>query len=144
MTVPPYAAAYVVTLLVSWSADKYNAWVLKLSESLSTIAYKSSRAIHSAVFSLIGAIGFIASATLPADSYSVSPPIPLSVSPANSSAPLWLSHHRSLWLLRLYSASSGLAVIEPTLHRCHRLSYCSQHLDGCSRTDRRCLDLQGQ
>ncbi|KAL4731788.1 hypothetical protein ACLX1H_000779 [Fusarium chlamydosporum] len=53
MTVPPYAAAYVVTLLVSWSADKYNA-----------------RALHSAVFSLIGAVGFIASATLPADSYS--------------------------------------------------------------------------
>ncbi|SPJ79099.1 related to putative tartrate transporter [Fusarium torulosum] len=53
MTVPPYAAAYVVTLLVSWSADKYNA-----------------RALHSAAFSLIGAIGFIASATLPADSYS--------------------------------------------------------------------------
>jgi hypothetical protein len=53
MTVPPYAAAYVVTLLVSWSADKYNA-----------------RALHSALFSLIGAVGFIASATLPADSYS--------------------------------------------------------------------------
>ncbi|KAF4464139.1 tartrate transporter [Fusarium albosuccineum] len=53
MTVPPYAVAYVVTLLVSWSADRYNA-----------------RALHSAVFSLIGAIGFIASAVLPADSYS--------------------------------------------------------------------------
>ncbi|KAF4495286.1 tartrate transporter [Fusarium agapanthi] len=53
MTVPPYAAAYVVTLLVSWSADRHNA-----------------RALHSAVFSLIGAVGFIASATLPADSYS--------------------------------------------------------------------------
>jgi hypothetical protein len=25
MTVPPYAAAYVVTLLVSWSADHFNA-----------------------------------------------------------------------------------------------------------------------
>ncbi|KAF5721331.1 tartrate transporter [Fusarium globosum] len=53
MTVPPYAAAYVVTLLVSWSADRHNA-----------------RALHSAVFSLVGAVGFIASATLPADSYS--------------------------------------------------------------------------
>ncbi|KAF5027615.1 hypothetical protein F66182_286 [Fusarium sp. NRRL 66182] len=52
MTVPPYAAAYVVTLLVSWSADKHN-----------------SRALHSAVFSLIGAVGFIASATLPPDAY---------------------------------------------------------------------------
>ncbi|RSL40128.1 hypothetical protein CEP53_013572 [Fusarium sp. AF-6] len=53
MTVPPYAAAYVVTLLVSWSADRYNA-----------------RALHSAAFSLIGAVGFIASAVLPASSYS--------------------------------------------------------------------------
>ncbi|KAJ4247684.1 hypothetical protein NW757_008842 [Fusarium falciforme] len=53
MTVPPYAAAYVVTLLVSWSADRYNA-----------------RALHSAAFSLIGAVGFIASAVLPAHSYS--------------------------------------------------------------------------
>jgi hypothetical protein len=25
MTVPPYAAAYVVTILVSWSADHFNA-----------------------------------------------------------------------------------------------------------------------
>lgn len=30
MTVPPYAAAYVVTLLVSWSADHFNAWVHRL------------------------------------------------------------------------------------------------------------------
>ncbi|CAM1504985.1 Fc.00g106220.m01.CDS01 [Cosmosporella sp. VM-42] len=53
MTVPPYAAAYVVTLLVSWSADHHNA-----------------RALHSALFSAIGAAGFIASAALPADAYS--------------------------------------------------------------------------
>ncbi|KAI5464418.1 major facilitator superfamily domain-containing protein [Mariannaea sp. PMI_226] len=52
MTVPPYAAAYVVTLLVSWSADHFNA-----------------RALHSALFSAIGAAGFIASAALPADAY---------------------------------------------------------------------------
>ncbi|KAF2993409.1 hypothetical protein E8E13_002198 [Curvularia kusanoi] len=53
MTVPPYAAAYVVTLLVSWSADHFNA-----------------RALHSAVFALFGSIGFLASALLPATSYS--------------------------------------------------------------------------
>ncbi|KAL1878101.1 hypothetical protein VTK73DRAFT_8062 [Phialemonium thermophilum] len=52
MTVPPYAAAYVVTLLVAWSGDHHNL-----------------RALHSAVFSAIGAAGFIASATLPADAY---------------------------------------------------------------------------
>lgn len=27
MTVPPYACAYVVTLAVAWSADRYNAYV---------------------------------------------------------------------------------------------------------------------
>ncbi|KAJ7653756.1 major facilitator superfamily domain-containing protein [Mycena rosella] len=52
MTVPPYAAAYVTTILVSWSADHFNA-----------------RAFHSAIFSLVGAAGFIASALLPADAY---------------------------------------------------------------------------
>ncbi|KAJ5973035.1 uncharacterized protein N7479_002953 [Penicillium vulpinum] len=52
MTIPPYAAAYVVTLAVSWSADYFNA-----------------RGLHSAVFSLIGAIGFLASAVLPPDAY---------------------------------------------------------------------------
>ncbi|KAJ2980719.1 hypothetical protein NQ176_g2468 [Zarea fungicola] len=52
LTVPPYAVAYVVTLLVSWSSDRTN-----------------SRALHSAVFSTIGAAGFMASALLPPHSY---------------------------------------------------------------------------
>lgn len=52
MTVPPYAVAYVVTLAVSWSADHYNA-----------------RSLHSAVFSTIGAAGFMGSALLPPTSY---------------------------------------------------------------------------
>ncbi|KAG8630689.1 hypothetical protein KVT40_002308 [Elsinoe batatas] len=52
MTVPPYAVAYVVTLLVSWSADRTN-----------------TRALHSAALALIGAIGFMASALLPPKSY---------------------------------------------------------------------------
>jgi hypothetical protein len=52
MTVPPYAVAYVVTVAVAWSADRYNA-----------------RGLHSAVFATIGAVGFLASAVLPADAY---------------------------------------------------------------------------
>ncbi|PGH06404.1 hypothetical protein GX51_02416 [Blastomyces parvus] len=52
MTVPPYAVAYVVTVSVAFSADYFNA-----------------RALHSATFSLIGAVGFLASAVLPADAY---------------------------------------------------------------------------
>ncbi|KAL4959695.1 major facilitator superfamily domain-containing protein [Aspergillus stella-maris] len=52
MTVPPYAVAYVVTVVVAWSADHFNA-----------------RGLHSAIFSFIGAMGFLASAVLPADSY---------------------------------------------------------------------------
>ncbi|GAM83811.1 hypothetical protein ANO11243_018010 [Dothideomycetidae sp. 11243] len=52
MTVPPYAVAYVVTLAVSYSADRTN-----------------SRSLHSAAFATIGAAGFLASALLPPDSY---------------------------------------------------------------------------
>jgi predicted MFS family arabinose efflux permease len=52
MSVPPYAAAYIVTLLVAFSSDRYG-----------------TRALHSVVFMIIGAIGFIASALLPATSY---------------------------------------------------------------------------
>ncbi|KAJ5389431.1 MFS transporter prlL [Penicillium cataractarum] len=52
MTVPPYAVAYVVTVTVAWSADHFN-----------------SRGLHSAIFSFIGAMGFLASAVLPADAY---------------------------------------------------------------------------
>ncbi|KAH8672551.1 MFS transporter-like protein, partial [Tricladium varicosporioides] len=52
MTVPPYAISYIVTLFVSWSADHFNA-----------------RALHCAVFALIGAAGFLASALLPTHAY---------------------------------------------------------------------------
>ncbi|KAH6652119.1 major facilitator superfamily domain-containing protein [Truncatella angustata] len=52
MTVPPYAVAYVVQILTSWSADHFNA-----------------RGLHSATLATIGAIGFLASAVLPADAY---------------------------------------------------------------------------
>ncbi|KAK8063404.1 MFS transporter-like protein [Apiospora saccharicola] len=53
MTVPPYAVAYVVQILTSYSADYFNA-----------------RGLHSAILATIGAIGFLASAVLPADAYS--------------------------------------------------------------------------
>ncbi|KAK8062334.1 Major facilitator superfamily domain- general substrate transporter [Apiospora hydei] len=53
MTVPPYAVAYVVQILTSYSADHFNA-----------------RGLHSAVLATIGAVGFLASAVLPADAYS--------------------------------------------------------------------------
>lgn len=52
MTVPPYAVAYVVSIITAWSSDYFNA-----------------RALHSAVLSTAGAIGFLASALLPADAY---------------------------------------------------------------------------
>ncbi|RAK84313.1 MFS transporter [Aspergillus costaricaensis CBS 115574] len=50
--IPPWAAAYVVTTVVAWSADHFN-----------------SRGLHSALFAFIGAMGFLASAVLPADAY---------------------------------------------------------------------------
>ncbi|KEF62064.1 uncharacterized protein A1O9_00036 [Exophiala aquamarina CBS 119918] len=52
MTVPPYAVGYCLTLLVSWSADRYNA-----------------RALHSACCALLSASGYGASAALPANAY---------------------------------------------------------------------------
>ncbi|KAF7373726.1 MFS domain-containing protein [Mycena sanguinolenta] len=52
MTVPPYAIAYVATVLTSWSADRYN-----------------SRGLHAGVACIVGAAGFMASALLPADAY---------------------------------------------------------------------------
>lgn len=52
MTVPPYAVAYVVTVLVAWSADHFNA-----------------RGLHSAIFATIGALGFLVSAVLSPTSY---------------------------------------------------------------------------
>ncbi|RAQ47716.1 MFS transporter [Aspergillus flavus] len=52
MTVPPWAVAYVVTTAAAWSADHFNC-----------------RGLHSAAFSFIGAMGFLASAVLPPDAY---------------------------------------------------------------------------
>ncbi|CAJ2507137.1 Uu.00g083230.m01.CDS01 [Anthostomella pinea] len=52
MTVPPYAVAYVIQILTSWSADHFNA-----------------RGLHSAALATVGAIGFIASAALPPEAY---------------------------------------------------------------------------
>ncbi|XXG93773.1 hypothetical protein Hte_000022 [Hypoxylon texense] len=52
-TVPPWAVAYVVQIFVAWSADHFNA-----------------RAYHCAGSAVVGAAGFLASAVLPADSYS--------------------------------------------------------------------------
>ncbi|KIY65803.1 permease of the major facilitator superfamily [Cylindrobasidium torrendii FP15055 ss-10] len=51
-TVPPYAAAYVVTVFASYTADRFN-----------------RRGLVAASFAAIGAIGFITSACLPANAY---------------------------------------------------------------------------
>ena len=76
MTVPPYAVAYVVTVAVAWSADHFNRFVpsaINLNSS-SDQADHSSRGLHSALFAFIGAMGFLASAVLPAEAYLVSSP----------------------------------------------------------------------
>ncbi|KAK6206461.1 hypothetical protein LQW54_007754 [Pestalotiopsis sp. IQ-011] len=52
MTVPPWAVAYVVQILVAWSADHFNA-----------------RGLHCAGAAFVGAIGFLASAAAPPDAY---------------------------------------------------------------------------
>lgn len=53
MTVPPYAAAYAIQIIVALSADHYN-----------------SRSLHSAVSAIVGGCGFLASAVLPSHAYS--------------------------------------------------------------------------
>lgn len=52
MTVPPWACAYIVTLLVAFTSDRYNAC-----------------SIHASLSMLISAVGFIVSASLPADAF---------------------------------------------------------------------------
>ncbi|RWA12994.1 hypothetical protein EKO27_g2118 [Xylaria grammica] len=52
LTVPPWAIAYVVSILNSWAGDHFNA-----------------RGFHCAGAAAVGAAGFLASALLPADAY---------------------------------------------------------------------------
>jgi len=138
MTVPPYAVAYVVTLLVSWSGDHFNL-----------------RALHAAVFSTIGAIGFLASAVLPPDYYTVSfqlshfatQPYPGAVENASSNrtttteATIRLSYSRSIGRLRLHSSTPGVAFVQHTHHGRHRSRHSAQHLDGSAGADCGSLDL---
>ncbi|KAE8373224.1 major facilitator superfamily domain-containing protein [Aspergillus bertholletiae] len=58
MTVPPWAAAYVVTTAAAWSADHFNRYAM----------YIPRRGRFTA-FSFIGAMGFLASAVLPPEAY---------------------------------------------------------------------------
>ncbi|KAH9203633.1 permease of the major facilitator superfamily [Leptodontidium sp. 2 PMI_412] len=53
MTVPPWGAAYVVTLIIAWSADRTNA-----------------RAFHSACMAVVAGAGFMAMALLPPTAFS--------------------------------------------------------------------------
>ena len=79
MTVPPYAVAYFVSLLVAWSADRYNTWVLisdgecESGHNMDFVltSFLISRSLNAAGCALIAAIGFIALATLPPDAYVV-------------------------------------------------------------------------
>lgn len=52
MTVPPWAAAYIITLLIAITSDRTN-----------------TRSLHSAFCMLVSMVGFIASASLPATAY---------------------------------------------------------------------------
>ncbi|CCX32056.1 major facilitator superfamily domain-containing protein [Pyronema domesticum] len=52
MTIPPWAVSYVFTIAIAFISD-----------------YKNERALNSAICMIVGAIGFMASALLPADRY---------------------------------------------------------------------------
>lgn len=64
--------AYVVTLAVSYSADHFNAYVSLTEPFESILIICDRRGLHSAVMATIGAAGFIGSAALAPDAYSVS------------------------------------------------------------------------
>jgi hypothetical protein len=75
MTVPPYAAAYGRPTLSHFpsrfrflQADSASCAVTQIFASYSADHF-NARGLHSAVFALIGGIGFMASALLPADAY---------------------------------------------------------------------------
>ena len=116
----------VVTLYVSWSADRLNA-----------------RAYHAAACATIGAAGFMASALLPATSFKVSllafPSIVLNVN--RFLASIRLSHCcllRSFWL---YPPFTWLDILKPSQYRCGWPGDSSQHLNRHSRTNYWSMDL---
>jgi hypothetical protein len=89
-------------------------------------------------------MGFLASAVLPADAYLVRPHpciIPLKLTRL---ATLRLPHRRLKRRLLLHPPSARLAVIKPPLHRRSRARNRDKRDIRCSRTNRWCLDLQGE
>lgn len=105
---------------------------------------RNSRAIHSAVFSCIGAVGFIASAVLPATSYTVSSHCPLSNTEANVSFPpatLWLSYSSGIWVICVHSPTSRLAILKLAYDGGHRFGCGLEHLYGRPGSNCRRLDL---
>lgn len=128
MTVPPWAAAYVVTTAAAWSADHFN-----------------SRGLHSAAFALIGAMGFLASAVLPPDAYLVSPfpsPPQLPQYTKDMIAPLRLPHRGNQRRLRLHPAAARLAVGEPDVDGGHGAGDRAERVVRGAGADCRGVDLQ--
>lgn len=143
MTVPPYATAYVVTIVVAWSADHFNAFVLIQLLEIAIANHGNSRGLHSTAFALIGAIGFLASAVLPPDAYAVSYSTGRAEKMSNVTvAPIWLPNSCSKWQFCLYPSASWLALLQHPFYIGGRFSYCTQHILWCTRPDCRSLDLQ--
>lgn len=115
MTVPPYAVAYVVTVTVAWSADHFNRLARdyrgKMCSNL-LMDRLSSRGLHSAIFSFIGAMGFLASAVLPADAYLVSALYPPYGAFSQTSLKLTFQHRYGCLIV---AASGAFACIPPLL-----------------------------
>lgn len=129
MTVPPYAVAYVVTLLVSWSADHFNA-----------------RALHSAVFATIGAIGWWTSVRERVENLLMKTRLPRVRGPSASCilVTLRLPDRSSQRLLQLHSPVARLAKQQPILDRSGWVGDCHEHLVRCAGSDRRRVHLQGK
>lgn len=118
--------------------------------------FQYSRGLHSALFSFIGAMGFLASAVLPADAYLVSIWRRRSSRPARrkpqagpeiltaSSAPIRLSYRGDQRRICLHPTPAGLALRQYPIHRGDGTRNRSECLLRSARPDRRRVDLQIQ
>lgn len=109
------------------------------------MANLSSRGLHSAILSFIGAMGFLASAVLPAEAYLVSiyRCYFRQSTKANMKhvASLWLFNRRIQWGIRLYPPTSRLALFKYPFYSGSRASHRVEYLIWSTRSNCRSMDL---
>ena len=129
MTVPPYAASWVVSIIVGFAADKLN-----------------RRGLFAGVFAVVGAVGFIASATLPPEAFAVSTDlhsyILCTVKLNIHTASIRNAYYRVHRHLFLHSSAPRMAIQQHALDVSYRTCSCIEHFLRCPRANRRSFHLQ--